>query len=482
MDQNFPQDLKGRKILLATESLGPINGVSRTTGSLIQYLRDNGAQVAVVAPKFAGPTTVTNARNDPEVRLDGYPLPYNPDLTVAYPLRLDTIYSKSFHPDLIYLASPASVGFQLLLQIRQMGSPPPVMLNFQTDLSAYSEIIFPKPMDQYAVWLLALVQGFLFSHSAVHTIFYPSGMVREYLEKAGAPMSKTFHLGRGVDTALFRPEARDMNFRKTIAPHGEIILLCVGRIAPEKGFGFLAEVVQRLDAAGSHFKMVITGGNQNPAVEEDVQKLFKSVEHRVVFTGFRKGAALACVYASADLFLHCSITETFGLVVLEAMASGLPVVARDQGGPSEIVVDEKSGHLIRPDDVRNFVAKTQRLIQSSELRRQMSQTARSIALNTTWQKINNKVALKISEALAAAEAAKKNRPIRNWIAARLRSIIIAIRINMAIGLTYFMWGIAVLPLLIHGSSRFPDRFVAAMLPNLQPIGNSLSHTLRTVGL
>src|SRR5271156_6045778 len=150
----FPTKLKGRRVLLATESLGPVNGVSRTTQSLIQYLRENAVQVAVVAPKFKGYRSRPSSRNEPELRVHGYPLPYSPDLTIAYPLRLDRLYERTFQPDLIYLASPASVGFQVLLQIRQMTAPPTVLLNFQTDLSAYSEIIFPRPMDRYAVWLL----------------------------------------------------------------------------------------------------------------------------------------------------------------------------------------------------------------------------------------------------------------------------------------------------------------------------------------
>lgn len=482
----FPADLQGKRVLLATESLGPVNGVSRTTASLINYLRENGVQVATVAPRFKGQKKF-NSRTckDPEVRVDGYPLPYNPDLTVAYPLRLDRLFVRSFKPDLIYLASPASVGFQLLLQVRQLDSPPPVLLNFQTDLSAYSEIIFPRPMDHFAVWLLRSVQGFLFNHRAIHTIFYPSGYVRSYLEKAGAPMKKCVHLGRGVDTGLFDPSTRDDDYRKELAPSGEIILVCVGRLAPEKGFKFLSEVAEQLQANGLTFKLLIVGGNRNPAVEDDVRAYFQKLGDRVVFTGFLEGAALARAYASGDIFLHCSITETFGLVVLEAMASGLPVVARDCGGPSEIVVDQKSGYLIPPDDLNAFVASVESIARDTGLRRELSEAARVIALDTTWRKINNRVACQLAEALKMPPPYVR-RPIRNWILSHAvtftSSLIVATKLNAAIGLICFMWMIAVLPLLIHGNSVFPATWLRFhTFPTFRSLGNGVSNYLKLKG-
>ena len=258
----FPADLIGKKVVLATESHGPVNGVSRTTQSLVDYLRHHGVNVAVCAPHYKGAALnsiepkvertpiinqawirsieakssslakrgiggawqwhnsdhsqpaqtqsalpgartplLTPSRSDdaqrklespnakrcqdnPEFRLRGRPLPYNPDLTIAYPFRLTVVYKKTFKPDIIYLASPASVGFQFLVQLGQLHAPPPTLLNFQTDLSAYSGILFRPPLDRYAKFLLQMVQGYLFRMSNVHTIFYPCAAVREYLEAA----------------------------------------------------------------------------------------------------------------------------------------------------------------------------------------------------------------------------------------------------------------------------------------------------------
>ena len=463
IDNEFPARLRGKRVLLATESFGPVNGVSRTTQKLVQYLRENGVRVAVIAPKYMGFIPPPSNKVEPELRVHGYPLPYSPDLTVAYPLRLDRLCSRTFQPDLIYLASPASLGFQLLLQIRQMTTPPTVLLNFQTDLSAYSEIIFPSYMASYAVWLLRTVQGFLFNHRAIHTIFYPSSGVRDYMVKAGAPSDRMVHLGRGVDTDLFSPSRRDQGYRKQLAPAGEIILVTVGRLAPEKGLDFLAQVAKQLAARGLRFKLLLVGGNKSPNVDAGIRDLFSETTANVVFAGFQTGIPLAQAYAAGDIFLHCSVTETFGLVVLEAMASGLPVVARAEGGPLEIVADQKSGYLVPPNDLMEFTKCVERVAGDIELRNSMAAASREIASQQTWTMINRQVAHRMTAALnhqsQMALASEKAKQSQGWLLshwARLRpSMVSAMRINAAIGVITFIWLIAVVPLLIHGNEIIP---------------------------
>jgi glycosyltransferase involved in cell wall biosynthesis len=452
----FPAALKGKRILLATESLGPVNGVSRTTLSLIQYLRRNGVQVAVVAPQAPGRKTRLDDANELEIRLTGYPLPYNPELAVVYPFRIDRLCERTFQPDLIYLASPASLGFQILLQLRQLQFQPVVLCNFQTDLSAYCEILFPTPLDAWAVWVLRSTQGYLFSHPAVRTVFYPSFGVRKYLEKAGVQPSKLVNLRRGVNTELFNPSALDMDFRKQLAPNGEVILVSVSRIAPEKGFEFLSEVAHTLVVKSFPFHLLIVGGNRNPAVEVAVQDLFADISSHITFTGMLEGTTLARAYASSDIFLHSSITETFGLVVLEAMASGLPVIARDEGGPSEIVEHNRSGFLVPPSDVSTFVARIEELTSNTILRSTMGKTAREISLQATWEKINNRVAHQLADALthqapptSLATSTAPARPISSLLLRRpvlssgisgaIISFLIDAQITAGVGIIFGVW-------------------------------------------
>ncbi|KOS43511.1 hypothetical protein ACN38_g5575 [Penicillium nordicum] len=448
---DFPSTLRGKKILLATESWGPVNGVSRTTRSLVEYLRDNGVDLILVAPTFKGQSSEQKIW---EHRLPGCVLPYNPDLTVVYPFHLDNLFNHSFQPDIIYLASPASLGFQMLLQIRQLRCPPPVLLNFQTDLSAYAEIMLPAPLDRFGVWLLATVQGFLFRTRAIHTIFYPCSGIRTYLEHACVPVDRLVQLGRGVDTILFSPTQRDESYRRHIAPHGEIILICVCRIAPEKGFEFLAQVTQRLAADKLPFKLLIVGGNGNRTVEDKVQRLFDGVRNHVVFTGVLTGSALSRAYASADIFLHCSITETFGLVVLEAMASSVPVIARDQGGPSDIIRHGQTGYLVPPRDLECFVRLVKEVSLDPIRRAKLAAAARQYADDTTWEKINCRAAWQMAEALPCTdqESQGARQVIRPWTIGRVFE---QLRLMLAVGIVCFMWLISVVPLIVHGNCFLP---------------------------
>ncbi|KAI6840922.1 hypothetical protein KC340_g1638 [Hortaea werneckii] len=537
---DFPRSLVGANVLLATESLGPVNGVSRTTQSLVDYLRSNGVNVATCSPQYGGqhinptetkpdrqpiinpdflrkveakssalasraiggswqfhdsrrdsviaadgqlpltpPTPVKNPpiikrnrsgdvrpkqdhgtpyKTDQDFRLKGFPLPYNPDLTVAYPFRLGVVYDQLFHPDIVYLASPASVGFQFLIQLRQLDNPPPTFLNFQTDLSAYAEILFPSPLDRYAVYLLHLVQGYLFRSPSVQTIFYPSSHVRTYMEAAGAPSHKMRQLGRGVDTDLFNPCRRRKGYRKTdgslLAPNDEIVFACVCRLAPEKGFEFLAQATRKLAETGLAFKLLIVGDNKNQAVVKEMKDFFRGLEDYVQFTGMLRGTALAEAYAAADIFLHCSITETFGLVVLESMASGVPVIARDEGGPSETVKHGRSGYLVPPYDLENFVKLSYDLATHQELLERLSANARVQALDTTWEKINNAVAVELAAALERQPRTSDHQKRRGGYYGLWTSML---RVYLAVGLIWGFWLIAVIPMLacgkVHGLIR-----------------------------
>ncbi|KAI0007658.1 glycosyl transferase group 1 [Xylariaceae sp. FL0662B] len=429
----FPPGLRGRRILLCSESFGPVNGVSRTTLMLVNHLRTHGALVSVVAPyNHTKMNTFSAVESDsahqsyhPEVRLKGYPLPFNPELSVVYPVRLSELYRRTFGaaPDLIYLASPASLGFQVMLQLRLQARGPqvPIICNFQTDLAGYCSILFPWPLGDLASWVFAKVQGYLFRHPSVKAVFYPSSFVRKYLNGvAGVPDSKMEVLRRGVNSDGFNPAKKSEALRKEWAPNGELILFTCSRLAGEKGFGFLAQAALELDKRGLDFKLVIVGGNRNSVVEREVIEMFEPLreEGKVIFTGFKVGEVLLTHYASADIFLHCSITETFGLVVLEAMASGVPVIARDEGGPSDIVEHGRTGYLVPPNDLEAFVQKVLQLSHDLKLREQFSEASRAAACEATWDKINNKVAWKMFDAIEQPKPAKTSAtppPIIGWL-------------------------------------------------------------------
>ncbi|RYC58611.1 hypothetical protein CHU98_g7597 [Xylaria longipes] len=414
----FPALLRNRRILVCSESFGPVNGVSRTTLMIINHLRSHGALVSVVAPynhtkvHIVSPVDAVEDTNGycREVRLTGIPVPFNPELSVVYPVRLSEIYRRTFGgpPDLIYLASPASLGFQVMLQLRQQSieAQVPMLCNFQTDLAGYCEILFPMPLGRMASWIFARIEGHLFRHSSVKTIFYPSMFARRYLEgMAQVQSDKLAVLRRGVNTEGFSPNRRSFALRRTWAPNGEFILFTCSRLAGEKGYGFLAQVAAELAKTDLRFKLVIVGGNRNSIVEQEIKGLFEPLARRgiVIFTGLKVGEDLMTHYASADLFLHCSVTETFGLVVLEAMASGVPVIARDKGGPSDTIDHGRGGYLVPPNDLDGFVQRVLELGRDAELVRRFGEASRAQALLATWEMIGNRVAWKMLDAIEKRE-------------------------------------------------------------------------------
>ncbi|KAI0467720.1 glycosyltransferase family 4 protein [Xylaria cf. heliscus] len=414
----FPALLRNRRVLVCSESFGPVNGVSRTTLMIVNHLRSHGALVSVVAPynhtkvNIVPPADAVEDTNGycQEVRLTGIPVPFNPELSVVYPVRLSEIYRRTFGrpPDLIYLASPASLGFQVMLQLRQQSNEAqvPVLCNFQTDLAGYCEILFPMPLGCMASWIFAKIEGYLFHHGSVKTIFYPSMFARRYLEDTARVQSRKLAvLRRGVNTEGFSPNKRSPELRRTWAPNGELILFTCSRLAGEKGYGFLAQVATELAKTDLPFKLIIVGGNRNSIVEQEIKGLFEPLARRgiVVFTGLKVGEDLMTHYASADLFLHCSITETFGLVVLEAMASGVPVIARDEGGPSDTIDHGRTGYLVPPSDLDGFVQKVLELGRDAELARRFGEAGRAQALLATWERIGNRVAWKMMDAIEEQE-------------------------------------------------------------------------------
>lgn len=506
----FPDALKGKRVLLCTESFGPVNGVSRTTLMLVNHLRAHGCNVAVVAPhnstkvntfipkvsssSSSTKTTTTNqstvaadseasiSNKNIEIRLHGYPVPFNPELSIAYLVRLSALYARTFGtaPDLIYLASPASLGFQVLLQLRQRPTRDqvPVLCNFQTDLAGYCKTLFPYPLGDIADYAFATVQSFLFRHPSVKTIFYPSTYVRRYLERHHVPAAKTEVLTRGVDAQLFDPAKRDEELRARLAPDGQIILICVARLAAEKSFDFLAHAARELDARGLDFVLYIVGGNRQAEVEAEIRGLFADLERKrkVVFAGFKVGEALAEAYASADLFLHCSVSETFGLVVLESFASGVPVVARDMGGPSDTVRDGVSGFLTPPEDLGMFVDRVVELANDGGKRARFAEDALRQAREATWDKINNKVAWRMVDVIEEREADLAEMelegggggggqvaggvfsgvPIFGWmmLSKAFRETVVSSRLTAALGVICGFWGVVSVYLVFTKATRW----------------------------
>jgi glycosyltransferase involved in cell wall biosynthesis len=183
---------------------------------------------------------------------------------------------------------------------------------------------------------------------------------------------------RGLDTELFNPKQRDPAFfEKFGAKNGQIRLLYVGRVSREKDLDVLAQAYHRLRNEGLSIQLFVVGhGPYSQALSETMPDAF--------FTGYLTGKELAAAYASADIFVFPSTTDTFGNVIIEAQASGVPVIVSDAGGPKELVEDKANGLITRSHDVDDFTRAIRDLAVDPTLRERMGNRARQSVVDRTW--------------------------------------------------------------------------------------------------
>lgn len=267
---------------------------------------------------------------------------------------------RGFDPDVVHLASPALLGYGGLHAARHLGVPSVAV--FQTDVAGFAES-YGMGVASRAAWAWTR-----HLHSRADRTLAPSTSAMENLAAHRIP--RVHRWGRGVDITGFVPSARDEHLRRTWSPDGRPIVGFVGRLAPEKHVERLAVLAARDD-----LQLVIVGDGV------DRVKL-QTVLPTAVFTGELRGAALAAAYASMDVFVHPGEHETFCQTVQEAMASGVPVIAPDAGGPRDLVAPCRTGLLLDVDGFECALpAAVTHLIAE---RRRYGIAARRSVLARTW--------------------------------------------------------------------------------------------------
>ena len=358
------------RVAIVTESFLPvINGVSNSVVQVVEHLVRRGHQPMVVAPG-AGPDHHHGA---PVVRIPALDLPVVDSVPVGVPTRKVVTALRAFGPDVVHLASPVIVGVRGLWAARRLGVP--TVAVYQTDIAGFA--------DSYGLGFAARTawRWTRRIHSGADRTLAPSSAAAAALAAHGVP--RVHRWGRGVDTARFRPTRWDERLRARLAPRGEILVGFVGRLAPEKKVLRLAALH---DVPG--IQLVVVGDGP------DRCQLARRLPN-AVFLGFKTGDELAAAYASLDVFVHTGPFETFCQTVQEALASGLPVIAPDAGGPRDLVVHGGTGFLLpesgRPDADKVFGdalrEAVRALVQDQELRIRFGAAARRSVLQRTWPAI-----------------------------------------------------------------------------------------------
>ncbi len=363
------------RISLVSETYLPqVNGVSRSLDRLSRHLTAGGTEVQVIAPRYRERTALpigATLHGFPSVAFPPYP---EVRLCGALPRHLGAAFRR-FGPQAVHIATEGPLGLAALLAARTLRIP--VVSSFHTH--------FPRYLGFYGLGGLtpAAWRYLRWFHNRTCVTLCPTPSIRG--ELAGHGVERLVVWGRGVDAAFFRPELRSPDVRSDWGARPEdVVLQYVGRLAPEKNLDTLLDAFECLPP-GLKCRLVLVG--DGPAR----QRLRTKAGERVVFTGYRTGEALAQAFASADVFVFPSLTDTFGNVLLEAMASGLPAVAFRAPGPGDVIREGETGLFAEGPDARALGRSIATLAADAGRRRAMASAARSWATTQTWEAANETV-------------------------------------------------------------------------------------------
>ncbi|NWG30665.1 MAG: glycosyltransferase family 1 protein [Rhodocyclaceae bacterium] len=326
-------------LALVTETFPPeVNGVAMTLGRLAQGMAERGHHVRLVRPRQ--PVEKRGLLANGDLLTAGLPIPRYPELRFGLPATGQLWKAwRERRPDIVHVATEGPLGYSALSAARRLGIA--TISSFHTNFHSYSR--------HYGLgWLrrgiVRYLRGF---HNRTAATLAPTATLAEELAAQGFRNVRL--LARGVDTALFNPARRSPALRlRWEARPKEPVCLVVSRLAPEKNLELAFEAFAAIRAEWPDARMVCVGDGPSAAT--------LSRRHpEVLFCGMRTGEELAAHYASADLFLFPSLTETFGNVVAEALASGLPVVAFDLAAAGQLIVDGRNGWRVPPADERRFI-------------------------------------------------------------------------------------------------------------------------------
>jgi glycosyltransferase involved in cell wall biosynthesis len=358
------------RVALFTETAPPsVNGVVRRLDHTIRRLTDAGDEVLVFAPS-GGPTRWHGAE---VFGAPSFPLPWYPEIQIGVPRPLVRARLAKFAPDVVHAVNPAVLGAGGMLYARMLGVP--VVASFHTHLPRYLHHYGLGVFEQLA-W--DVLRSF---HNQADINLAISAPVAEELVRRGMERVELGWRG-GVDTVLFHPDKRSLAARAELSGgHPEApLIVSVGRLGAEKGLETLGPLLDRVPGA----RLALVGdGPYRPLLEQQL------ASRPARFAGYLKGEALATAVASADVLVFPSETDTLGLVILEAMASGTPVVAAKSGGAPDLIADGRTGFLFAPGDVAGAAAAVRHVLDDRVTRELIRVAGRVQAERWTWAEAVN---------------------------------------------------------------------------------------------
>lgn len=341
--EHFLPPQQSLRIAVVTETWPPeVNGVALTLAKLVHGLCQRNHAVQLIRPRQDKNETALVQDDMSELLLTGLPIPRYPQLKLGLPSKKALIRAWTLRrPDLVHIATEGPLGWSALQAARRLRLP--VTSDFRTNFHSYSK--------HYGVgWLRKPIVAYLRKfHNNTACTMVPTHLLKSELQKLGFDNLRV--VARGVDTGMFHPRYRSETLRQSWgADDKTLVLLSVGRLAPEKNLDLVVKAYQALRAAQRPVRLVFAGDGPDRA------ELHARCPD-AVFLGMCDHQTLAAVYASADLFLFPSLTETFGNVTLEALASGTAVLAFDSAAASELLHSEHNGWLVQGESEEDYLDK-----------------------------------------------------------------------------------------------------------------------------
>ncbi len=365
-----PPDRTGRRksmnnVAHFTDTFYEVNGVAGTLKKQIRAARRAGKQYTVITCDAESHPNDQLIHNFEPIRV--YELSVYPEQKLFFPPfleMLDYCHKEGFTH--IHSATPGPLGLAALAIARILKLP--IVGTYHTALPQYAHYLTGDGSVEDLMW-----KYIVWYYDQMHSVYVPSRATAHELIEKGIPPHKVRIFPRGVDTELFHPSKRNGLLTRN-GREGALTLLYVGRVSKEKNLEILVKVFKSLTDATDGIQLVVVG--DGPYLPEMREALADKPVH---FTGYLEGDRLAGAYASCDLFVFPSTTDTFGNVVLEAQASGIPVVVTDQGGPQENIVPGETGFVVRGNDEESLLRTLQSIMQNTHRLKLMGAAARRYA-------------------------------------------------------------------------------------------------------
>lgn len=359
------EDVGRRPLRVAhfTDTFYEVNGVALTLQQHVRMALRNRKHLTLITCDRKNHPGQAGIRNFRPIGV--YELPEYPEQKIFYPPLLEMLrfcYENDFNR--INSATPGPIGLAALAIARILKIP--ISGTYHTQIPQYARFLTGDSVIEDLTWKYTL-----WYYDQMDRIYAPSRSTREELVARGIAPEKIHIYPRGIDIDRFRPEKRNGFFISEYGIEEKVKILYVGRLSKEKNLDVLQEAFKRLVETGADARLILVG--DGPYLQEMRNA---STGSPCTFTGYLKGESLCAAYASSDIFVFPSGTDTFGNVVLEAQASGLPVIVTDRGGPVENMVPDETGLVVPAEDAESLATAMGALVRNADRRRKMGAAAR----------------------------------------------------------------------------------------------------------